>query len=56
MKLYKSLMRKTLQSADLAAGGLEDHDGLRFWMENWDFMLGEVPHPVEKPFTSHGAA
>jgi len=54
-----SLMRKALQSADLAAGGLDDHDGLHFRMENWDFhafMLGEVPHPVEKPFTSHGAA
>jgi len=44
-------LRNALQSADLAAGGLEDHDGLRFRMENWDFLLGEVPDLVEKPLT-----
>jgi len=48
-------LRNALQSADLAARGLEDHDGLRFRMENWVCLLGEVPHPAEKSFTSHGS-
>jgi len=48
-------LREALRSAALTAGGLEDHDGLRFRIENWDFLLGEVPHPAEKPFTSHGS-
>jgi len=48
-------LRNALQSEDLIAGRLEDHDGLRFRMENWDCLHGEEPHPAEKLFTSHGS-
>jgi len=46
-------LRKALQSADLAAGGLDDHEGL---CVEGKTGVGDLPHPVEKPFAIMAAA